>query len=144
MSKVTLLQSLVEFLSEGRSRYEVPLSVVTKDLEEMRETMDTCLTKNTAVKNIKKVAKRKQVKRRRVEEDSDYSNSLVWVIQFGRNRGNHHNTLLIGGIRLIKNRTDVLDIVNHCCEEEHGTNHADKLNITILSQADLSESTEKV
>ena len=74
MSKVALLQSLVEYLCEGRSRYEVPLSVVTKDMEEMRETMDGCFTKgNATVRNSKRVVKRKQVKRRRSEEDSDYS-----------------------------------------------------------------------
>lgn len=78
MSKVTLLQSLVEYLCEGRSRYEVPLSVVTKDMEEMREMMGTCFTKkNDVVRNIRKVVKRKQVKRRRMEEDSDYSEWTV-------------------------------------------------------------------
>lgn len=145
MSKVTLLQSLVEYLCEGRSRYEVPLSVVTKDMEEMRETMDSCFTKgNTVVRNIKKVVKRKQMKRKRIEEDSDYSDSTVWMIRFGRNRGYDHNTLLNGGIGLIKKRTDVLDIINHCGEEEHGANYADKLDMTLFSQPNLSKSPQKV
>ena len=107
--------------------------------------MGTCFTKkNDVVRNIRKVMKRKQVKRRRMEEDSDYSEWTVWSKRFGRNKGNHHNTLLTGGIRLFEKRTDILDIINHSCEEEHGGNHADELNVTPLPQPNLSESPEKM